>query len=122
MKKIILGLVIYGSLAFSSDIPINVEKILNDNNCRSCHNIVGPHKAPPFAGISRRNLRWYGNNAKNVIIKSIKNGSYGKYPPFSDTQMPSFSNLDDNQLEILANWILSLANYTQGYGRGHRWH
>ncbi len=115
MKKFSSVVIVCISLVYGSEIPDNINKILNDNSCMSCHNIATPYKAPPFAKIARRNLKWYGDNAQERITDSIKNGSIGKYPPFGNTTMPSFPYLNRQQLDNLSKWILSLNSY--GYNK-----
>ena len=80
--------------------------LVEQNGCMSCHNIMGMKDAPPFAGISWRNAR-AGASAKAILKQSIKNGSQGKYPMFSNIAMPSFSHLNDQELDTLAEWVLS---------------
>jgi len=89
--------------------------------CMGCHAIVGKKSAPAFRGVANRNLRFNGSNAKTSIINSIKNGSKGKYPKFTNSVMPPFPNISDNELNTLADWILSQAGRRgqgQGMGRG----
>ena len=106
MKRVITALsitVITGSFAFAADsAKILVEK----NGCMSCHNIMGMKKAPPFAGIAWRHSH-ASQSAKAILKSSIKNGSHGKYPMFSNTKMPSFSHLNDKELDTLAAWVLA---------------
>jgi cytochrome c551/c552 len=115
MKKLVLSLGL-ASLIFANDGAVLVEQ----NECKSCHNIYGSNKAPGFMGISRRNLNFYPyDKVKENIINSIKNGSSGKYRYFSDTQMPSFSNLSNKDLDKIATYILNLSNdMPRRYGRG----
>ena len=97
--------------------------------CMGCHAIVGKKNAPAFRGVANRNLRFNGSNAKTSIINSIKNGSKGKYPMCTNSVMPPFPNISDEELNTLADWILSQAGrrgqgmgqgmgYGQGSGRG----
>jgi len=114
MKKLFLTALVFGGL-FASDIPANVDKVLKNNGCMSCHNVFGPNKAPAFAGVARKNIRWYGDNAKNTIINSIKKGSSGKYRRYN-AAMPPYSNLSQKELEDVADWILSLKFNQRGKG------
>ncbi|AYJ81152.1 hypothetical protein AN286_10600 (plasmid) [Aliarcobacter cryaerophilus ATCC 43158] len=107
MKKLVLSLSTLG-LVYSSLLANDVQSLLQKNNCMNCHNIVGMKSAPPFMAIARMNSSWFGsNNSKRNIMKSIKEGSQGKYPMFSNTAMPSYAHLSDKDLNILAEWITS---------------
>ena len=82
MKKLVLSLSTLG-LVYSSLLANDVQSLLQKNNCMNCHNIVGMKSAPPFMAIARMNSSWFGsNNSKRNIMKSIKEGSQGKYPMF----------------------------------------
>jgi len=96
----------------------SAQELIKKNNCMSCHNIIGMKDAPPFAGIARHNSNWYGKS-KQSLINSIKNGSKGKYPMFSNTQMPAFKHLTKQELETIAAWI-----FAQGSNKMHNgnWH
>jgi cytochrome c len=104
MKKIILGLSVVGILVSSVFASDTAAELIAKNNCMSCHNVMGMKDAPPFAGIAWRTSR---NGDKQTLMQSIKNGSHGKYPMFSNTQMPAFKNLSENDLDTLAIWIMS---------------
>jgi len=106
MKKIILTLSLVAVVATSSLFADSAKEIIEKNGCMSCHNIMGMKDAPPFAGISWRSSR-LGSDAKETLKHSIKNGSQGKYPMFSNTKMPAFSNISEKDLDTLATWILS---------------
>jgi cytochrome c len=117
MKKILLIALIAKGL-YATTIVSDVNATIQKNGCFNCHTVVGAYKAPPFAGIARRNIRWYGQKiAKERLINAIKNGSKGKYPRFENTQMPSFSNLNEKELNSIATWILSLGD--EFFGRWH---
>ena len=82
------------------------EELTKQNGCMECHNIMGKKAAPAFMGTAKKNLKWYGNEAKANIVKSIKNGSKGKYRQFADTEMPAYSNISESDLDTIASWIL----------------
>ncbi len=115
MKKILLLSFIAGATLFAQ----SATQLLKDNGCMACHGINTVKKAPPFAGIAKRNSR-RSSDPKGDIMYSIKHGSEGKYPMFSDTKMPAFSYLGDEQLSTLADWILEQApaNFGRGKSRG----
>jgi len=118
MQKIVLSLIIASGIAYAQ----SAEELMKSNGCFSCHAIASKKAAPAFAGIGKRNKRFEGENAKNVIINSIKHGSKGKYPRFSNTQMPSFSNFSDEELNTIADYILAQSSKAKcnhkGQGRG----
>lgn len=103
MKKLLLGLITI-SLLISSLIAKNADTLLKENKCMSCHNIMGMKLAPPFSGISKMNSGWFGVS-KRSIKDSIKNGSQGKYPMFSNAKMPAFAELNEEELNTLTDWI-----------------
>ena len=119
MKRLIFTIGILG-LASSTVFGATATTLLKDNGCMECHNIRGMKKAPAFTGIARRNLRRNSYEvAKGIIIDSIKNGSSGKFPNFSDTKMPAFDYLSNQDLETIADYILSLGSQGgRGKGRG----
>jgi len=107
----IIGLVLSGTL-FAEDAMT----LMKDNGCFSCHAIASKKAAPAFAGIGKRNKRFEGENARYVIINSIKNGSKGKYPHFSDMEMPSYTNFSQEELETIADFILAQSSKAKGHG------
>ena len=116
MKKLILSLLLGAVSTTSLLAKDDGETLVKKNNCMSCHNIVGMKDAPPFVGIANRNMRWGGG--KESIKNSIKNGSSGKYRMFSNTKMPSFDKLSDEDLDTLATWVLSQSSGA-GMGMGN---
>ncbi len=114
MKKLFLGLISIG-LLISPLLAKDVRTILKENKCMKCHNIMGMKSAPPFSGIARMNSGWFGVS-KSSIKNSIKNGSQGKYPMFSNEKMPAFANLSDKELDILTNWIIKQGSNSMRHG------
>ncbi len=112
-KVLFIGLLVSSTLFASS-----AEELIQQNGCLACHAIASKKNAPAFAGIGRKNKRFEGYNAKATIINSIKNGSQGKYPRFSDTQMPPFANLTQEELSTIADYILSQSSKAKGHGKG----
>ncbi len=111
-----IGLCVSG-LLFAQD----AQTLIEQNGCLACHAVASKKAAPAFAGIGKRNKRFEGANAKEVIMHSIKNGSKGKYPHFSGSEMPAFPNLSNEELSTIAEYILaqsSKAKNCQGHGRG----
>jgi len=107
-----------GSLYASS-----AESIIEQNGCLACHAVASKKAAPAFAGIGMRNKRFNGSAAKETIMNSIKNGSSGKYPRFSNSAMPAYPNLTQEQLSSVADYILAQSSkakrhFGQGMGKG----
>ena len=103
MKKVIFTSLLVGVSLFAQ----NAQELIQENGCLACHAIASKKAAPAFAGIGMRNKRFEGAGAKGVIMHSIKNGSKGKYPYFSDSAMPAFSNLTQEQLSTLSDYVLA---------------
>ena len=102
MRKLLLTIVVGTTILFAS----SGEELMKVNGCMECHNVMGQKEAPAFMGTARKNIRWFGVNAKEQMIKSIKDGSKGKYRNFSNTEMPAFNYLSSDDLDKMATWIL----------------
>ncbi len=109
MKKILITISVLSGFLFAQ----TAQELINQNGCFACHGIASKKTAPAFAGIGMRNKRFNGANAKTVIMNSIKNGSKGKYPMFSNSTMPAFKNLSQKDLSILADYILEQSSKTR---------
>ena len=105
MKKLIVVAVALSGIIFAS----SGEELVNKYGCMACHAIAGKKSAPGLAGIANKNIHLKGDNAKSVIINSIKNGSKGKYRRFASSAMPSYKQLSDKEISNIADYILSLA-------------
>ena len=116
MKKTLLSLTLISAASVALFAGDSAQVLIEKNNCMSCHNIMGMKDAPPFAGIAHRNSRM--GNAKKTIEDSIKNGSKGKYPMFSNTRMPAFSHLNKEELNTLSKWVLSQSSKMMQCGSG----
>lgn len=119
MKKILLTTLLLSGALFAQ----NAQELINTNGCLACHAVASKKAAPAFAGIGMRNKRFEGANAKATIMNSIKNGSHGKYPMFSNSAMPAFSTLSDGELSTIADYILSQSSKAKchagkGMGKG----
>ncbi len=101
MKKLFFYLIIINSFLYANSAEI----LLKQNKCMSCHNIMGIKSAPSFSMILKMNSGWFGIS-RNSIKNSIKNGSQGKYPMFSDVKMPAYKHLSNQDLNTLARWIV----------------
>ena len=114
MKKIIMTTVVLSSVLFAQ----SAEELIKENGCLACHAVASKKAAPAFAGIGKRNKRFEGGNAKATIMNSIKNGSSGKYPMFSNSAMPAFPNFSQEELSTLADYILAQSSKAKGKGMG----
>jgi len=112
MKKIFITTVILSGVLFAQ----SAEEIIDVNGCLACHAVASKKAAPAFAGIGKRNKIFEGANAKAIIINSIKNGSQGKFPKFSDTAMPAFPSLTSEELSKVADYILAQSSKAKGHG------
>jgi len=79
------------------------KRVIEQKNCLSCHDIEKKKIAPSFKTIAKR----YSTNQIGELIKSIKNGSRGKWKGFK-LPMPPFKDLKDSEAKSMAEWILSL--------------
>ncbi len=77
------------------------KRVLEQKNCLSCHSIDKDKLAPSFKHIAQR----YGSDRSGEIMKSIKNGSRGKWKNFK-LLMPPFKDLDDKEVKAVTEWIL----------------
>ena len=114
MKRTMILITLLSSALFAQ----NAEEIIKQNGCLSCHAVASKKAAPAFAGIAKRNMRFEGSRAKEVIMNSIANGSKGKYPMFADMEMPSFKNLSPEELSSVADYILAQSSKAKYQGRG----
>ena len=112
-KILFIGLIV-GSALFAQ----SAEELMEQNGCFSCHAIASKKAAPAFAGIGMRTQRFEGSAAKETIMNSIHNGSQGKYRRFSDTAMPAYPNLTQEQLSTIADYILAQSSKARGHGGG----
>ncbi len=109
-------ILLMGLFAGSSLLANSAESLIQQNGCLACHAVASKKAAPAFAGIGIRNKRFEGANAKATIMNSIKNGSKGKYPYFSQSAMPAFSGLSDADLSTIADYILAQSSKAKGHG------
>jgi cytochrome c len=79
------------------------ERVLEQQRCENCHGIHKDKVAPSFDMISSR----YSEKDKKILIKSIKEGTAGKWEG-KKLPMPPFKNMSDSDIEGIVNWILSL--------------
>ncbi|MCK9490943.1 MAG: c-type cytochrome [Sulfurimonas sp.] len=75
------------------------EKIAIKHRCLGCHGVNIKKVGPSLVEIADK----YSQN-KDEIIKSIRNGSKGIWS--KGAVMPAFEKMEDEELEILTEWIL----------------
>ncbi len=80
------------------------KRVLETKNCLGCHGIEKDKIAPSFKRIAKK----YGQADEATIIKSIENGSRGKWKGFK-VMMPPFKDLNESDKKAIANWILEQA-------------
>ena len=117
MKKIIMTAVVLSGVLFAQ----SAQELIDTNGCLACHAVASKKAAPAFAGIGKRNKRFEGDQAKATIMNSIKNGSQGKYPMFAESAMPPYPNFSQEELSMLADYILEQSSKAQcksGKGQG----
>ncbi|NOZ90141.1 MAG: c-type cytochrome [Epsilonproteobacteria bacterium] len=80
------------------------ERVFEQQRCNNCHDIHKDKVAPSFEMIASR----YTQKDKATLIKSIKDGTKGKYKG-KVLPMPSFKDkMSDKDIDGMVDWILSL--------------
>ncbi|NPA33171.1 MAG: c-type cytochrome [Aquificae bacterium] len=90
-----------------------VEKLLKEKGCLSCHDVQKPKIGPPFSVIAKEYKGKEG--AVETLVKSVRNGSVGKWQGLSKKYgikvtafyMPR-QNVSEEEAKKIAEWILSL--------------
>jgi len=107
MKKSKSILLIGALITTTSLFAVNGQTLLKQKGCMGCHNIQGQKIGPSFNDVAQKNIMLNQENAKSVIMNSIKNGIKDKYKNIR-MQMPPFKNLSNSDLDKIASYILSL--------------
>jgi cytochrome c len=79
------------------------ERVFEQQRCTNCHDIDKDKVAPSFQHIAQK----YSSKDKAELVKSIKEGSKGKWEKFK-LIMPPFKNMNDKDIDGMADWILTL--------------
>jgi len=79
------------------------ERVFQQQRCTNCHDIKKDKVAPSFMSIADR----YTKKDRDDIIKSIREGSKGKWDKFK-LIMPPFKKMDTKDINGMVDWILSL--------------
>lgn len=78
------------------------KKVALKYRCLGCHKVDRKVIGPSFIAIAKRHV-----DAKEKMIQSIKEGSKERWESSNGAIMPPFEQMDDDELEILVEWILS---------------
>jgi cytochrome c len=81
----------------------NIEKLLNDNDCHSCHASDRKVVGPSYGDVAARYATQSGGRDK--LTRTIREGSSGVW---GNLRMPPHPDLKDEQLDEIIAWILSL--------------
>jgi len=84
------------------------ERVIEQQRCTNCHDIDKDKVAPSFQHISQK----YSSKDKAELIKSIKEGSKGKWKKFK-LIMPPFKKMSDKDINGMVDWILTLKKGTK---------
>jgi len=110
----ILGILLIFLVAMSTMYAMqveqkDVEKLLNDADCHSCHSIDHKVVGPSYLDISKK----YAGQATAVdqLTRRIRQGGSGNW---GDLRMPAHPDLNDAQLAETVRWILALKDVTPG--------
>jgi len=79
------------------------ERVFEEQRCTNCHDSDKDKVAPSFQHIAQR----YSAKEKAQLVKSIKEGSKGKWKKFP-LMMPAYKKMNDKDIKGMADWILSL--------------
>ncbi|MFC0444344.1 c-type cytochrome [Pseudidiomarina halophila] len=105
LQKLIGSSIVFATLLFSANLQANeeAEKLAQQNACTACHGIENKIVGPAYKDVAEKYAGQ--DNAVATLKDSIKNGGKGKW---GQTPMPAQPQLSDEQLTLLAEWILSL--------------
>lgn len=86
------------------DPALEVEAIIGNNDCASCHKVDEPSIGPSYVDVAQK----YKNdpNAETYLMDKIKNGGSGVW---GEVAMSAHPDMNDSDLRKIANWIQSLA-------------
>jgi cytochrome c len=80
------------------------ERVLEQQRCENCHDIYKDKVAPSFEMIASR----YTPKDRDMLIRSIKEGTKGKWEGKKLPMLPYREKLSDTEVEGMVDWILSL--------------
>ena len=112
MKRVALNTAItlaavLGAIAFASGARAQAPdgpKLAQQKACLACHQIDKKLVGPAYKEVAAKYRA--DKNAVANMVKSIRNGSQGKWGP--QVPMPPNTTVNDAEAAILAKWILTL--------------
>lgn len=105
LQKVIGGSLVLAALLLAGNAQANeeAEKLAQQNACTACHGIDNKIVGPAYKDVA---AKYAGDPEALAKVKSsIKNGGVGKW---GQVPMPAQAQLSDEQITILAEWILGL--------------
>jgi cytochrome c len=103
MKNMIVLSTALGALALSSGAQAqDAAKLAQQKACLTCHQIDKKLVGPAYKDVAAK----YRNdkNAVATLVKSVRNGSQGKW---GQVPMPPNTTVSEKEAEILVKWVLS---------------
>lgn len=88
---------------FISNTGYGSEELAQQNNCLACHSVEDKLIGPTFKEIAAKYKD--DTSAKDTLADKIKNGGSGVW---GQIPMPPNPAVDDNDVNTLVDWILSL--------------
>lgn len=85
------------------------ENYITQSGCKACHAIKDESIGPDYTSVSKKYLNQ--PDAKEYLIGRITNGGGGVW---GERVMPGHTHLPANQVEVMVDYILSLANPNSG--------
>ncbi len=104
-QKVTGGSLVLAALLVAGNAQANeeAEKLAQQNACTACHGIDNKIVGPAYKDVAAK----YADDPEALakVKDSIKNGGVGKW---GQIPMPAQAQLSDEQITILAEWILGL--------------
>ena len=105
MKKVVLTCVMAFDLSLVSNVQADdVVALAKSKNCLSCHAVDRKLVGPAYKEIAKGKDPKGGEITIERLVKSIKEGSMGKWGPIPMPPNP----VTDDEAKQLAEWIMSL--------------
>ncbi|MGQ4276362.1 c-type cytochrome [Pseudidiomarina sp. E22-M8] len=105
LQKLIGSSIVFATLLFTANVQANeeAEKLAQQNVCTACHGIDNKIVGPAYKDVAAK----YADDPEALakVKQSIKNGGKGKW---GQIPMPAQPQLSDEQVTLLAEWILGM--------------
>lgn len=105
LQKVIGGSLLLAGLLIAGSAQANEEalKLAQQNACTACHGVENKIVGPAYKDVAAK----YADDSEALakVKNSIKNGGVGKW---GQVPMPAQPQLTDEQVTLLAEWILSI--------------